>query len=415
MLNGVRARALTGRIVLTGILCFDLTGCGWISRQIEKQSDQAAQVYQDKPLLFDPNQTSIDRTDLPAAFDLDTAHFPECRAQDPDQNSGKPAAVASTAAGAVQTPPAPPTTPDGAKPPAVATSNAEKNSDTSKNVASGDCKTAYEQAIGDSAARDRLQFLLLRRSDAICIIIKARIASFSDNVNFFFGEITTLLGGTGAIVTGATAARVLAGTAGISNASRAQVNEIYYQNTIKSAILASMDDLRSQKKLAMLANKGKSTEEYSVDAMLLDANEYNEDCSFASGVEHLKRVSDTVANTNDILNGKLATAQAALSKDQTTVAQYEADLAKIKKDPQDPVYNAALKALMSARAVESFDLKTIQDLKAQISVVQASPGGSNAASGPPSAPAAKPTTTAPDKAAPASPDKTAPAPTPTTP
>jgi hypothetical protein len=103
-----------------------------------------------------------------------------------------------------------------------------------------------QTASTDKGTRDALKDVLLQRSDAICIATKSQIAATSDWINFGLGENTTILGGIGAIVTAATPARVLSGLAGISNASRSQVSETFYQNAVKVAIMQKIDELRAK-------------------------------------------------------------------------------------------------------------------------------------------------------------------------
>jgi hypothetical protein len=67
----------------------------------------------------------------------------------------------------------------------------------------------------------------------------------NDLINFSLSEVTTILAGAGALVTGLTAAKILAGSAAITNATRTQVNEVFYQNALKAAIIQKINSSRT--------------------------------------------------------------------------------------------------------------------------------------------------------------------------
>ncbi len=153
---------------------------------------------------------------------------------------------------------------------------------------------AYDAAIDDPSGdtRNRLKEILISRSDLICSQTIAQIVGTNDLINFSLGSATTVLAGVGALVTGATTAKLLSGAAAMTNATRSQVNEIFYENALKAAIIQKMTDLRTVK-LALIDSQstkdGKATDliRYSTEHMLADVVAYHNSCSFYAGVNGL--------------------------------------------------------------------------------------------------------------------------------
>jgi len=63
-------------------------------------------------------------------------------------------------------------------------------------------------------------------------------------INFSLAEITIIFAGSGALVGSLTTAKILSGTAAITNSTRTQVNGVFYQNALKSAIIQRETSLR---------------------------------------------------------------------------------------------------------------------------------------------------------------------------
>jgi hypothetical protein len=164
--------------------------------------------------------------------------------------------------------------------------------------------SAYAAAAADTsgAARNRLRAILLRQSNLICSQTQAQIVGANDLVNFGLGESTTLLAGAAAIVTGATAARILSGSAAATNATRSQVNEIFYQNSLKAVIIQKMNDLRSTQ-LTVIESRSfvNNTDPpsptpltaFSVEDMINAIQKYHDQCSFYAGVTGLTQTETT--------------------------------------------------------------------------------------------------------------------------
>jgi hypothetical protein len=176
--------------------------------------------------------------------------------------------------------------------------------DKDGNLASCKPVIAYQAAVRDSTgeARNRLRSDLVKRSDLICSQTQAQIVGANDLVNFSLAEITTVLAGAGAIVTGATAAKILSGSAAATNATRTQMNEVFYQNAFKQAIIQKINDIRVTQlahlnKLSFTGDADSSPPTalklYSTEAMLNDVVDYHNKCSFYAGVTSLTQTAQS--------------------------------------------------------------------------------------------------------------------------
>jgi len=159
-----------------------------------------------------------------------------------------------------------------------------------------DTDPAYYAAVTDSdkngSSRDRLRAVLVARSDLICAEVQAQIVGTNDLVNFGLSELTTVLAGAGAIVTGATSAKILSGTAAVFNATRSNVNEVFYQNAFKTAIIQKMNELRTAQLAVVYAReKSGAVAKYSTEDMIMEVQRYHNLCSFYAGVTGLTQAN----------------------------------------------------------------------------------------------------------------------------
>ncbi|MBR9972195.1 hypothetical protein [Magnetospirillum sulfuroxidans] len=172
-------------------------------------------------------------------------------------------------------------------------------------VAAGSGSGSDVTAAADAAAcRNRLMDHLIMLSDQRCAAHKAAIEANAAGSNFVFSTVTTLLGGAGAIVTGADAARALAGAAGATSGVHANWNESIYQKNVAAAIVGKIDDMRNSLRQKMMVTSSNKDVVYSVDAMLADVYRYHDACSFYSGIMNLAR-NDTAPTTADALRGRI--------------------------------------------------------------------------------------------------------------
>jgi hypothetical protein len=151
--------------------------------------------------------------------------------------------------------------------------------------------------------RNRFLAALVARSNLICSQTEAQIVGTNDLINFSLGETTTILAGAGALVTGLTSAKILSGSAAITNATRSQVNEVFYENALKAAIVQKINGLRADK-LAQIAPAAidKATglpvplTKFSTEDMLNAVQEYHNTCSFYAGITGLTQTGTTVTS-----------------------------------------------------------------------------------------------------------------------
>ena len=214
---------------------------------------------------------------------------------------------------------------------------------------------AYEMAAIDPDDRNRLQEYLKRVSGDVCQIHKSDILAVSSTVNASLSGITTILGGVGAIVTGATAARILSGSAGISNALKEDLNQNVYYNNFATAINRQIDAQRAQKWQEIQPKQSLGIKQYSVDAAIADIAAYHNLCSFSEAVDALA-TGDKRPASADELRGRLTQME----------ARYKANLALI-DDAKTPKAKKTLEDTNEALA------RMMQVVTMQLGLVQGVP------------------------------------------
>lgn len=226
-----------------------------------------------------------------------------------------------------------------------------------------DSTCGYKVAAGSgpdaSTCRNRLMDHLILLSDQRCATHKANIEANAAGANFAFSSVTTLLGGAGAIVTGADAARALAGSAGAVSGVHANWNESIYQKNVATAIVAKIDENRQSIYDKMITARNSPLLVYSIDAMLADVYRYHDACSFYSGVMTLGK-SATAPLTADALRGRIASIRAQISENKTLM-------------DGNPEMASSLDAVNRSLA------KTLQFLSVQLGVVETRSGGTSSA------------------------------------
>ncbi|AVM74304.1 hypothetical protein MSR1_18120 [Magnetospirillum gryphiswaldense MSR-1] len=219
----------------------------------------------------------------------------------------------------------------------------------------------YKQAVDDMACRWRLMDFLIGLSEQRCSDHKARIESSAAVSDFGFSSVTTVLGGVGAIATGATTARVLAGSAGMVSGVHADWNESVYMNKVATAIVARIDanraailnELRTARESASEPNSGKV---FTTEAMLAGIYRFHEACSFYSALSSMTQ-NAALPDTVESVRGRVEMAQ----KD---VAALEQQIATT----TDPKALAALQRLLATR------VNTLNFLTTQLGVLETRAG-----------------------------------------
>lgn len=195
-----------------------------------------------------------------------------------------------------------------------------------------DPKTAYKEATdGDSSenkrvARNRLQAAILTHADLICEKEKAGIYSDRAVVGGLLDFLSSGFSISSTIVGGEQAKSILGGLAGLSTATRTNIDANVYQNQLVSAITQAMDTERARLLTEMEALRSEKTTNYTADDMIRRANEYHQACSFQKGVQLLaKAAADQEGSTRIIDSINYDTAVSALLPERERIAALLAD------------------------------------------------------------------------------------------
>lgn len=144
---------------------------------------------------------------------------------------------------------------------------------------------AYDLAVFDLNARNRLASILVSQADEVCERDSASIMANQAATNGILNILTTGLSAAGTIVTGECAKTILAGTAAFVSGSRNDVNAAVYRNQMSQAITAASAGERKRLRDALNARRTESVTSFSVDDMIRAVNEYHQACSFYRGLE----------------------------------------------------------------------------------------------------------------------------------
>ncbi len=145
--------------------------------------------------------------------------------------------------------------------------------------------------------RDAVQENILASSNQRCGYFKNYLHATRSTANFFLGSLATITGTVGALVTGASAARALAGTSAIFSGVRAEYNQELFANLATNVITSGIS-LRRQQVYNQIVLQGqtKSYDIYNVEAAVKDAIFYHSQCSVIVGFEV---ASDTIELSKD--------------------------------------------------------------------------------------------------------------------
>jgi len=154
--------------------------------------------------------------------------------------------------------------------------------------------------------RNRIQDRIIFSSNSACRIYKNNLKQFHATENTAFGSITTLLGGLGAMTTGAAPARILAGGAGISSGLNSQLNENVYSTLAVEVVTKAIDKARDDELRGIAKSRDKNIENYTIERAIADADLYHSKCSLLSGLQEAstsvnKAGSPSAADLNDLL------------------------------------------------------------------------------------------------------------------
>lgn len=148
-------------------------------------------------------------------------------------------------------------------------------------------KRAFDEfAIsGTKAERTRIQERIVAASDQRCEAYFKFIKRYDVQTNVFFNSVTTLLGGLGAIFTGADTVRALSGSAAIFSGWGAVSNDAFFQDLTVQVITNGIKLRRTDIHEDMARKRDLGLPEYPAEAAVRDAIRYHASCSLVAGLE----------------------------------------------------------------------------------------------------------------------------------
>lgn len=215
-----------------------------------------------------PNTGATDKPIKPVAIDLDCFKFPEANG-DFVSAQGDQKIAGRLIGGTI-------------------TSPVVQNGVVSMTITNATVKAdvpAYDLAVTDKNARNRLASILLNQADEICVRDSASIIANEAATNGILNILTTGLASAGSVVGGERAKTILAGTAGFVSGSRDHINAAVYRNQVSQAITAASGAERKRLREAIDARRSEEVSSFSVDDMIRLVNEYHQACSFYKGLE----------------------------------------------------------------------------------------------------------------------------------
>lgn len=159
-------------------------------------------------------------------------------------------------------------------------------------------KRAFDEfaARGDRAKRTRIQERIVAASDQRCEAYFRYLKRFDVQTNVLFNSVTTLLGGLGAIFTGADTVRALSGSAAIVSGWGAVSNDAFFQDLTVQVVTNGIKLQRNDVHNDMALKRNLPLAAYPAEAAVRDAIRYHAGCSLVAGLERaaleLDRVDD---------------------------------------------------------------------------------------------------------------------------
>lgn len=183
--------------------------------------------------------------------------------------------------------------------------------------------TAYQLASQNKDGRNRVMGFLIQRSNLICDVHKAAIIANASSTNLFLGEATTILSGLGAVISPESAAKALSGSATIVNGTRAQINEVVYQNMLATAVVKSIEQTQKTAMDSLSAKRDKEINEYTADEMVADVVNYHTRCSFYEGMVTLTDAAAHINPSSTELTARIDALQKQIDGNLTELSRAE--------------------------------------------------------------------------------------------
>ena len=274
IMKKIQRRAVSRFSVISLIL---LAGCEYTDRLMRPAS-----------LTERSEINAVDPKEKP--LNLDTFRFSGPGAATPRAATPRAAAPGASTPGA--------STPGAATPDADASAAAASQADASK--ATGE--TAYVQAIDDPVARDRLQDVLIERSDVACAAFQDKMFARVATRKVGLTSLALFTSTAAAILGGDTSGRILAGVGAAAVGSDAILDAEVLQNHLITIIISQMNTSRTTIQSEIEGRRREdgqraTTSDYTVDAAVRDAGRYHAACGFLPAVVALADKAKTPVPT----------------------------------------------------------------------------------------------------------------------
>jgi len=135
---------------------------------------------------------------------------------------------------------------------------------------------------------------LYRISNNLCQQYKTDLLQKQARGNFLLGTTALLLGTAGAVSSGATAARALAGGAAFATGVRSEINQEYYFNQTVQVLSKAIDTKREIIWGVIATKRDKSQNEYTIRESLVDIDKYHDTCSLTGALAALEKAVDSI-------------------------------------------------------------------------------------------------------------------------
>ena len=145
------------------------------------------------------------------------------------------------------------------------------------------------QYSNTKAHRSQIQDRLIAASNQRCNVYATYLKRMSTQINGVLGTLTTALGGAGAIVTGAEAARILAGLAGIASGTRGELNQAIFESVTTSVIVPAFQNRREEILTEIMSKRLDDLEKYTIEGAMADAIKYHGACSLDAGISFAQK------------------------------------------------------------------------------------------------------------------------------
>ncbi|MBA3836953.1 MAG: hypothetical protein H2054_12475 [Sphingomonas sp.] len=211
---------------------------------------------------------------------------------------------------------------------------------------------AYDLAVADKRARNRLASILITRSDDICTRDSASIFANEAAFNGIAKILVTGLASAATIVSGERAKTILSGLGAFTSGAADNVNATVYKNLLSQALINGINNERTRLRSTIYARNDEEVMNFNVDEMIRMVNEYHQACSFYKGLEFALKGTDKLPGLEAFAKSEKLKADVARAKEAvnnyTAIAANPALAGTVAKQTADNNLVAALKRLEEA-------------------------------------------------------------------